>query len=77
MAYLSLKYCGKNVKTYAGNIEHLTMSPLLFFFLKFVIDALKRFLVFAFFGMSIALRNHTLNPRDHYPPLTLRITPQP
>ena len=26
MAFLSLKYCEKSVKTYAGNLRHLTMS---------------------------------------------------
>ena len=31
MAYLSLKYCGKSVKTYAGNLGHLTMSHRFFF----------------------------------------------
>ena len=50
MAYLLLKYCGKNVETYSGNLRHLTMSHR--FFLKVVIDVTKMsmtFLVFAFF----------------------------
>ena len=50
MAYLSIKYCGKSVKTYAGNLRHLTMSHRLFF--KVVIDAIKMsmtFILFAFF----------------------------
>ena len=54
MAYLSLKYCRKNVKTYAGNLGHLTMCHIFFV----VIDALKismTFLVFSIF----------FNPEDY------------
>ena len=72
MAYLSLKYCEKNVKTYSGNLGNLTVSHRIFLFLKVVIDAIKmemKFLFFSFFCMSIAPRNH---------PQTLGIiTPQP
>ena len=47
-----LKYCEKSVKTYAGNLGHLTMSHRFFLLLKVVIDAIKismAFLFFAFF----------------------------
>ena len=60
MAYLLLNYCGKSVKTCAGNLGHLTMSHRFFIFLKVVIDAIKMSmtsLFFAFFRMSIAPRN--------------------
>ena len=56
MAYLALKYGGKSVKTYAGNLGHLTMSHSFFLIMKVVIEAIKMsmtFLFFAFFCMSI------------------------
>ena len=78
MAYLSLKYCEKSVKTCAGNLRHLTMSHR-FFFMKVVIDAIKMsmtFLFFAFFLHEYSPAKSPPNLEDHYPP-TLRITPQP
>ena len=52
MVYLSLKYCGKSVKTYAGNLGHLTMSHR--FFKKGVIDAMKMSMTFLFFAFFFA-----------------------
>ena len=78
MAYLSLKYCGKSVKTYAGNLGHITMSHR-FFFLKVVIDAIKMSITFLFFAFVLheySPAKSPPSPRDHYPP-TLRITLQP
>ena len=89
MAYLLLKYCGKSVKTYAGNLGHLMMSHRFFF--KVVIGALRMsmaFLFFAFFLHEYSPTKSPPNPKDHYPrglgapnpedyPPNLRVTPQP
>ena len=69
----------KSVKTYVGNLGHLTMSRRLLLFLKVVIDAIKMsnaFLFFAFFVQEYSPAKSPPNPRYLYPPI-LRITPQP
>ena len=68
MAYLLLKYCGKGVKTYAGNLGQLMMSHRFFF--KVVIDAIKMsmtFLFFAFFLHEYSPAKLPPNPEDLRP----------
>ena len=90
MAYLSLKYCEKSVKTCAGNRGHLTMSHRFFFYESCYWRYKDEHDVFIFcIFAEYRLWNHppTLeiitpqpwglppNPEDHYPP-TFRITLQ-
>ena len=71
MAYLSLKYWEKCVKT-CRQYGTFNDEPQIFFFLKVVIDAIKismKVYLLHFFCMSIAPRNH--------PPTLGIITSQP